>query len=249
MVTSVGNSSTSILTLFRTGADGATDANSETLAKIQQLAKEAEQLKAGASAAQVQGASVATNAWIGASEAAQQAPAPPAAQTAATDAHSKRERYGYRDPIQLANGIQKYNNAIIARVELKSELVETQARLEAATNPDETARLTRRTEFLEIFSAYYEQIYTDYPSEIEESARWMNSAWNIGGTLLIKNDNGTYGLGIFFVRLKDNDGMTYYSDRNGSIWKNQRQMVAQADSWREAIVTVNGKMKYSPTYG
>ncbi|MFG1401535.1 hypothetical protein [Xanthobacter sediminis] len=246
MVTSVGNNTTSILTLFRTGADGAADANSETLAKIQQLAKEAEQLKAGASPAQVQGASVATNAWIGASETAQKATATTGTQTAATEAtdtRSEKTRYVYKTPVQLADSIQQYNNAIIARVQLQAELGDSQAQLAATADPIEIARLTKRTEFLEIFAAYYEQIYTDYPSDIEYSAQIMNARMNINGTLLIKNDDGTYGLGKFRITLKDNGAAVYFSDNKGSIFENQKLLAAEPDSWREAVSTINGKFK------
>ncbi|WP_234051141.1 MULTISPECIES: hypothetical protein [unclassified Xanthobacter] len=86
MVTGVSNNSANILTLFQTGKEAGTANNEETLAKIQELAKEAEQMKAGTSPAQTQGASVATNAWIAAS-------APPALSSAEVEKiHSAAQR-------------------------------------------------------------------------------------------------------------------------------------------------------------
>ncbi|WP_234051143.1 MULTISPECIES: hypothetical protein [unclassified Xanthobacter] len=230
MVTGVSNNSANILTLFQTGKEAGTANNEETLAKIQELAKEAEQMKAGTSPAQTQGASVATNAWIDATETAQQ-PTSTTTETPSSTEGSKPKVYAIQDPRELAEAIKQYNGALLGIDAARAKLEENKALLAAATDGHDIDRLTSVVELNLYIVSRAENLLTDSPTRIERAADEMYEKWNVGGSILTKNDDGTYGMGQFDINLKDNGIRTYYSDDNGAIWENKRHSVSESDSW------------------
>ncbi|MFH3479801.1 hypothetical protein [Xanthobacter variabilis] len=230
MVTGVSNNSANILTLFQTGKEAGTANNEETLAKIQELAKEAEQMKAGTSPAQTQGASVATNAWIGAAETAQQ-PASTTTETPSATEGSKPKVYAILNPQDLAYAIERYNSSLRGIEGGRAQAEETKARLATATDQTEIDKLSTILRLETGMVTRMESTIAYFPSNIEASANDMYEKWNVSGTILINNTDGTYGMGKFDIKLKDNGIRTYYSDNSGAVWENTRHSIYDKDSW------------------
>lgn len=254
MVTSVSNNSANILTLFQTGKDAAKAGNEEALAKIQELAKDAEQMKASASPAQTQGASVATKAWIEWREAVDQIKAMGSsplveimARSVALSKHPTSKWGAIQDPVQLAHVIQEYNGNLRGGARIEAQLEESKALLAAATNENEIERLTKKVELDTRIVARADEVRAEFPDRIEKAVQEMNDKWNVSGSLIVKNDDGTYGISAFRVRLKDNNGSLYYSNGDGTILTQQNQFAGKPDVWATAVsLNENGTMIFNP---
>lgn len=211
MVASVG-SSYNVLTLFQAGTDSPSAPKQEA---VDAIIDKVRRLKADASPAYVQATSFATDAWISSAteEASSSAPKATAADSAATATQgtgSAPKEIMISTMFGFLSAVPSYNHWFSSQEGVQASLESYKAQLAEATDEKSQKRLTLIVKSIESRIPEDAAHYQELGRQI--AAFQSNIGYDVAGTLVEKQDDGTFKFGAFVV---STEGKTYF-EHDGS---------------------------------
>ncbi len=216
MVASVGPSY-NVLSLFQK-QDGAAAADTTA---VDAIIDQIQQMKTDASAARLQGASAATQAWIESSEAgtaSATATADPASASAETTASGRQFQYVWGIDT-LMGSVETYNNALKSAPASQEKIKEITEELKNTTDLDRIKSLETRLNIYNVALNRASEILSVYPAQMESTLAKINVGYDVSGQIYKKNEDGSYSYGVFQVKTKDGGLLYWQRDESGEAFR------------------------------
>ncbi len=208
MVASVGPSY-NVLSLFQK-QDGAAAADTTA---VDAIIDQIQQMKTDASAARLQGASAATQAWIESSDAASSVATaeaqPDVTPVAASTVAGGRQLAVSPGPDGIFNGVTAYNAALKSLWVNDRYLTTVKEQVATESDASKTEYLNNVISLVEKTIARNNYFLSNFSADMAAAIKSTEDGYKISGSIFETNEDGTLRFGVFSITAKGS-GMTYW---------------------------------------
>ncbi len=244
MVASVGPSY-NVLSLFQKPSGSAAAADT---AAVDAIIDQIQQMKTDASAARLQGASAATQAWIDSSEAGTGEAEGGASGSqsgvavgAATSGGTPRASVVQSGPDGVIRAVREFNSRTKSLDASLSYIEKLKSDISSESDPDKLTKMNSEIRTLEKWAYIDGYFLENFDNDFQAELNNVSENYSLSGSIAEKNDDGTLSYGAFEISTKA-DGLVYWKhDGSGTAVRfNNDGSSAYAydlNTWHEMLVT------------